>query len=213
VGSNPTLGAKIVVRFRLSGLRPDEGSCPLFSGGFSASIVMRDTNTDLSSDYRFVHGPATSDSDPSPPVEKWAVVGRNLNPQGWRSSLRLGTHDLRERAQTSTSDCFQHVLNVGGSIGASPTDYSSRVREFSVLEHEPPSVSFHGRSPASFHLGNSARASQSGILQIWAGVALLVFVEQICSPLPFLASEVLGMISRPARLLYPAYYFVPSRRL
>jgi len=144
---------------------------------------------------------------------KMAVVRRSLNPQGWRSSLRLGTHGLGERAQRSTSDCFQHVLNVSGSTGASPTDYSSRVHEFSVVEHEPSSMLFHGRSPASFHLGKSARALQSGILQMRQD-SHLVFVEQTCfPPLLFSASGVLGTISRSATLLYPAHYVVPRCEL
>ncbi len=49
VGSNPTPGAKIVVRFKLSGLRPDEGSCSLSSGTFSTNIVVKHSETALSS--------------------------------------------------------------------------------------------------------------------------------------------------------------------
>jgi len=64
VGSNPSLGAKIVVHFRLSGLRPDEGRALFLRKTFSTNIVIRDTSTDLSSDYRYGHERETSECDP-----------------------------------------------------------------------------------------------------------------------------------------------------
>ena len=80
---------------------------------------MKDTSTDLSSDYRFSHEPETSECDPS---------------------------------------------------------------EFSVAEHEPPSASFHSRSPGQL---SSRKLNQSfivGNIADVAEVALIVFVEQMCSP-------------------------------
>jgi len=119
VGSNPSPRAKMVVHFRLSGLRPDEGRALFLRETFSTNIVMKDTSTDLSSDYRFSHEPETSECDPS---------------------------------------------------------------EFSLAEHEPPSASFHSRSPGQL---SSRKLNQSfivGNIADVAEVALIVFVEQMCSP-------------------------------
>jgi len=88
----------------------------------------------------------------------------------------------------ATSDPDPSLLSKGGQ---ELEDYSSRVHEFSVVEHELPSGSFHGRSPGQLPSRKLTQGFIVGNIADGAGVALLVFVEQICSPLPFLASKVL----------------------
>jgi len=150
VGSNPSPRAKMVVHFRLSGLRPDEGRALFLRETFPTNIVMKDTSTDLSSDYRLSHEPETSECDLS---------------------------------------------------------------EFAVAEHEPPSASFHSRSPGQLP---SRKLNQSFIVRNIADVAevaLLVFCRANVFASCILSVRGSGAISRPATLLYPAHYLVPRRGL
>ena|SRR5437016_1016588 len=87
-------------------------------------------------------------------------------------------------------DCFQHVLNLSGSIDASPTDYSSRVFTNSLVEHKPSSRSFQGRSPGQLPSRKLTQSFMVRNIADVAGVALLVRRANGFSPLPFLASEV-----------------------
>ena len=87
----------------------------------------------------------------------------------------------------ATSDPDPSLLSKGGQ---KLEDYSSRVHEFSVVEHELPSGSFHGRSPGQLPSRKLTQSFMVRNIADVAGVALLVRRANGFSPLPFLASEV-----------------------
>src|SRR5712691_10053384 len=70
-------------------------------------------------------------------------------------------------------------------------------------------LSFHGRCAGPASVRKFSQSLTAGRIADAAGAALLIFRRAIVlSPLPFLASEVLGIISRSATLLCPVHYFL-----
>ena len=135
-------------------------------------------------------------------------VGSNPTP-GAKIRIRFrlsGLGQMQVHALSFRDFVYKHRRE---SIDASPTNCSSELFKSSPWRSMSCFLTFHGVcGPTSVRKFSQSLTARN--IADATGAALLVFRRGVVfSPLPFLASEILGIIGQSATLLYPIHYFVP----